>query len=185
VFGACCIWHIIYLFGHRGRRTLRDMILAKRDFVDIKNNAAFFLGLQGERPRFARFSYMEKCEYWALVWGGIIMSVTGVLLWFDNYFVEQWHLPKGVLDVVLVIHYYEAWLATLAILVWHGYSVLFSPHVYPMNPAWLSGTMPKDMYTHEHPEGPRLRSRVKKTFDEEEEEEPPRPQTKSDALPKK
>ena len=99
------------------------------------------------------------------------MSATGVLLWFDNYFVERWHLPKGVLDVMLVIHYYEAWLATLAILVWHGYSVILNPHVYPMNPAWIIGRMPKDMYGDEHPEGPKLKARVQRVFDEEEEEE--------------
>ena len=56
------------------------------------------------------------------------------------------------------------------ILVWHGYSTVFSPHVYPMNPAWLGGKMPKDMYTHEHPDGPKLRARVSKTFDEDDEE---------------
>jgi hypothetical protein len=39
-----------------------------------------------------------------------------------------------------------------------------------MNPAWLGGKMPKDMYTHEHPDGPKLRARVSKTFDEDEEE---------------
>ena len=169
-FIFCCVWHIWYLFTHRGRRTLRDMILAKRDFADIKNNALFFLGARAERPRFARFSYMEKAEYWAVVWGGVIMGVTGIMLWFDNYFVERWKLPKGILDVMLVIHYYEAWLATLAILVWHGYSVIFSPHVYPTNPAWIAGRMPKDMYADEHPEGPKLKARVQRVFDEEEEE---------------
>jgi hypothetical protein len=61
---------------------------------------------------------------------------------------------KGFLDVMLVIHYYEAWLATLAILIWHMYSVMFRPGVYPMNPAWLSGMMPEEMYRHEHPDDP-------------------------------
>ena len=171
IFAFCCTWHIIYLLGRRGRHTLHDMILARRDFVDIKDNAAFFLGLRDAGPRFGRFSYMEKCEYWALVWGGLIMTVTGLVLWFDNYVVSRWHLPKGVLDCMLVIHYYEAWLATLAIFVWHGYSTVFSPHVYPMNPAWIGGKMPKDMYTHEHPEGPRLKARVMKLLDHDEEEE--------------
>ena len=168
VFGLCCVWHLVYLFGHRGRRALRDMILSKHDFLDIKDNSLFFLGLREQRPRFPRFSYMEKCEYWALVWGGVIMSATGILLWFDDYFVESWGLPKGVLDVMLVIHYYEAWLASLAILVWHGYSTVFGPHAYPMNPAWIDGRMPKDMYTDEHPEGPKLKARVQRTFDEDE-----------------
>jgi hypothetical protein len=57
-----------------------------------------------------------------------------------------------VLDVSLVIHYWEAWLATLAIIVWHFYSTIFSPHVYPMNPSWLTGSMPEPMYAHEHPD---------------------------------
>ena len=79
------------------------------------------------------------------------MMITGVCLWFDNYFVEHWALPKGVLDVMLVIHYYEAWLATLSILIWQLYSTVFNPAVYPMNPSWISGTMPLEQYRHEHP----------------------------------
>jgi len=121
--------------------------------------------------------YIEKAEYWALIWGSIIMTITGTLLWFDNFFVSALGLPKGILDVVLVIHYYEAWLATLAIVVWHGYSVLLSPHIYPMNPAWITGKMPRDMYLHEHPEAPKLKPRVFRKVDvykaeELEEEEP-------------
>ena len=169
-FGLCCLWHLVYLFTRRGRHAVRDMILAKRDLADIRDNALFFLGFREESPRFGRFSYLQKCEYWALVWGAVIMSITGTLLWFDNYFVEHWKLPKGILDVALVIHYYEAWLASLAIFVWHGYSVIFNPRVYPTNPAWISGRMPKDMYTHEHPEGPTLKARGERVLDEEDEE---------------
>ena len=171
LFIISCVWHVGYLFTARGRRWLRDMILARRDFVDIGRNSLYFLGRREDGPSFPRFSYMEKCEYWALLWGAIIMSGTGILLWFDNYFTETWLLPKGVLDVMLIIHYYEAWLATLAIFVWHGYSTIFNPRVYPMNPAWLDGRMPKDLYAHEHPEGPRLRTVVQRTLYEEEEEE--------------
>jgi len=29
--------------------------------------------------------------------------------------------------------------------------VIFHPHVYPMNPSWLTGQMPEEMYEHEHP----------------------------------
>ena len=50
----------------------------------------------------------------------------------------------------MVIHYWEAWLATLAIAVWHLYSTLFNPHVYPMNTSWITGKMPEDMYKREH-----------------------------------
>jgi formate dehydrogenase gamma subunit len=170
LFFVFCIWHAAYLCTRRGRRWFRDMLGSPRDLVHIKESAQYFLGLRRNKPRFGRFSYMEKCEYWALIWGAVIQTTTGVLLWFDNFFVHRWGLPKGVLDVALVIHYYEAWLATLAILVWHGYSTVFGPTVYPMNPAWLEGKMPRDMYTHEHPDGPRLKAFVQRKLYEEEEE---------------
>jgi cytochrome b subunit of formate dehydrogenase len=120
----------------------------RRDFGDFWQRVLYNLGRRAETPSFPRFSYVEKAEYWALVWGTAVMILTGFLLWFDNWFVQ--YLPKGVLDVALVIHYWEAWLASLAILVWHLYSTVFSPHVYPMNPSWLTGTMPEEMYRHEH-----------------------------------
>jgi cytochrome b subunit of formate dehydrogenase len=145
------VWHTLYLvLGRRGRRFFRDMWPVRRDFTQFGQQILYNLGRRPQRPAFGRFSYVEKAEYWALIWGSAIMVVTGLLLWFDNWVVQ--FLPKGILDVSLVIHYYEAWLATLAILVWHMYSTVFSPQVYPMNPSWLTGMMPEQMYRHEHPE---------------------------------
>ena len=160
------VWHVVYLFGKRGRHWMRDMLASKNDARDVWHSCLYFLGIRPEPPRFGRFTYMEKCEYWALAWGAVIMAVTGLLLWFDNIAIK--YLAKGVLDVMLVIHYYEAWLASLAILVWHIYGTVFSPGCYPMNPAWWSGRMPKLMYEHEHPDGPRLKARVFVPHAEEE-----------------
>jgi cytochrome b subunit of formate dehydrogenase len=151
LFILTAIWHTVYVSStSRGRRILRDMWPERKDFEQFVQRILYNLGLRKETPRFDRFSYVEKAEYWALIWGSVIMVLTGLLLWFDNSVVQ--FLPKGVLDVSLVIHYYEAWLATLAILVWHMYSTVFSPHVYPMNPSWVTGLMPEKMYRHEHPE---------------------------------
>lgn len=166
----CCVWHLFFLGTRRGRAVLRDMLPTLSDLGHVKENLLYFLGRRAAGPRFKRFSYMEKAEYFALIWGSVLMAITGTLLWFDDHFVE-WGLPKGVLDVALVIHYYEAWLAFLAIIVWHGYSVLFGPTVYPMNPAWLSGKMPKEMYSHEHPEAPKLKARTFRKVRLEEEVE--------------
>jgi cytochrome b subunit of formate dehydrogenase len=171
IFMICSVWHVIFLFTHRGRGMLRDMIPDLRDASDARDNVLYFIGRREKGASFRRFSYIEKAEYWALAWGGMVMTVTGIMLWFDNYFVGTWGLPKGILDIVLVVHYYEAWLAMLAIVVWHGYSVALSPHVYPMNPAWMTGKMPRDMYLHEHPEGPRLKARVFRTVHRYAEEE--------------
>jgi cytochrome b subunit of formate dehydrogenase len=149
VFIATIIWHTLYLMSPRGRRFLKDMWPIRRDFEFFLRRMLYNLGLRPRMECVQRFNYVEKAEYWALVWGTVVMVITGIMLWFDNWFIQ--FLPKGVLDVALVIHFWEAWLASLAILVWHMYSVVFHPHVYPMNPSWITGHMPEDMYEHEHP----------------------------------
>ncbi len=152
LFILSAIWHLVFLSSRRGRSFLFDMRPLRKDFTQFLHMMAYNLGLRKERPRFGRFSYVEKAEYWALVWGTVIMIVSGFFMWFDNIAVHWF--PKGFLDVMLVVHYYEAWLATLAILIWHMYSTVFSPSVYPMNPSWMTGKMPVEVYRHEHPEDP-------------------------------
>ncbi|MFQ6675665.1 MAG: cytochrome b/b6 domain-containing protein [Fidelibacterota bacterium] len=149
IFILTALWHLLFLFSPRGKAFIKDVWPKIRDFKDFWQRILYNLGRVPTTPQFGRFSYIEKAEYWALVWGTVIMIVTGLVLWFDNYVVQ--FLPKGVIDVALVIHYWEAWLATLAVAVWHLWSTVFNPHVYPMNPSWLTGTMPEDMYEHEHP----------------------------------
>jgi cytochrome b subunit of formate dehydrogenase len=149
VFMLTVLWHAFFLMTPRGRKYFKDMLPIERDFRFFLRRILYNLGLGRKMECIQRFNYVEKAEYWALVWGTVVMIVTGLLLWFDNWFIH--YLPKGVLDVALVVHFWEAWLATLAIFVWHFYSVIFHPHVYPMNPAWITGTMPESMYEHEHP----------------------------------
>lgn len=163
------IMHLFYLLGRRGRQWLRDMIPRRSDVRDLLGNLRFFVGGEPGPPRFGRFSYMEKLEYWSMIWGTAIMMATGLVLCFDDYFVSEQNLPKVLLEVGLVVHYYEAWLAFLAILVWHIYGTVFSPAAYPMNTAWLAGKMSKEMYAHEHPEGPKLKGRTWTCHYEEEE----------------
>jgi hypothetical protein len=74
------------------------------------------------------------------VWGSFVMIVTGVMLIFTETVLRM--LPKIWLDVAQVIHFYEAVLATLAIVVWHFYWTILDPNEYPMNPAWLIGKKP-------------------------------------------
>jgi hypothetical protein len=77
------------------------------------------------------------------------MIVSGLMLLLDNQVLRV--LPLEALDVAWVVHFWEAWLATLAIGVWHMYSTVFNPDVYPMNPSWLTGRMPEAQYAEEHP----------------------------------
>jgi cytochrome b subunit of formate dehydrogenase len=131
------------------------MFPRKSDITQFFQSMAYNLNISKHKPAFGRFGYVEKAEYWALVWGAAVMIFSGFFLWFDNI-ASKW-FAKGFLDVMVVVHYYEAWLAALAILIWHMYSTVFSPGVYPMNPSWYTGKMPKDVYQHEHPEDPAVR----------------------------
>jgi cytochrome b subunit of formate dehydrogenase len=84
-----------------------------------------------------------------MMWGTFLMGVTGAILWFDNTSLGL--LSKLGFDISRTVHFYEAILATLAIIVWHFYFVIFNPDVYPMNLAWLTGRMSEEEMLEEHP----------------------------------
>jgi cytochrome b subunit of formate dehydrogenase len=143
------IYHLFYLAASReGRRLICDIAPGTRDAVDAWGTMRYYLGLSKEKPKFGRFSYAEKAEYWALVWGTALMAVTGVMMWAKVWVGDL--LARWWVDVATSVHYYEAILATLAIVVWHFYQVFLDPDVYPMNWAWWDGKMPVEHYRHEH-----------------------------------
>lgn len=156
VFILTVFWHLFYLFSDRGRQYLRDISPRLRDFRHLAQTLAYNLGSGKEGPRCGRFGYVEKIEYWGLVFGTAVMTASGFFLWLDNtavhWFSEAW------LDVMLVFHYYEAWLAVLTVVVWHLYSTLLKPRTSPMNPAWLTGKVPVEMYQSEHSDDPTVDS---------------------------
>ena len=138
---ATAIFHVVTLVVNRKLREHWMHLLPRAN--DVREAAAGFaynLGLRSSAPTISAHSYIEKVEYWAVVWGTLLMGASGVLLWADNFVLSRF--TKGVLDVAGVFHFYEAVLAALAILVWHFYSVIFDPSVYPMNRAWLTGWGP-------------------------------------------
>ncbi len=146
---AAGIYHLFYLAMLReGRRLLRNLAPRPKDAFDALKTMRYYLGLSAEKPKFGRFTYAEKAEYWALVWGTALMGLTGVMMWAKVWVGDL--LARWWVDVATAIHFYEAILATLAILVWHFYQVFFDPDVYPMNWAWWDGKMPVELYREEH-----------------------------------
>jgi len=143
------MYHLVYIaFTRDGRRLLMDFLPAPKDAVDAWGTILYNLGLKKEKPEFRRFNYAEKAEYWALVWGLFVMAGTGLMLWAKVTVGTV--LARWWLDVATAIHFYEAILATLAIVVWHFYQVFFDPDVYPMNWAWWDGKMSFEHYREEH-----------------------------------
>jgi formate dehydrogenase gamma subunit len=143
------IYYLLYVFAvRRGRQMVVAMLPETKDIRDVWATLRYHLGLSQQGPQFGRFNYGEKFEYWALIWGTVIMACTGLMAWFQV--VVTRFLPGWWIDVALTIHLYEAILATLAIVLWHLYQVMFDPDVYPMNWSWWNGLMSLEHYKDEH-----------------------------------
>jgi len=147
---AVSLFHVYYVIADPdGRQLVKDMLPDWKDVTDVRDSLLYYLGLSERRPMFRRFSYAEKAEYWALVWGMFVMATTGLMIWFKMLVMDR--VPGWWIDVAILVHWYEAILATLAIIVWHLYSVIIDPDAYPMNWAWFDGKMSIEHYEHEHP----------------------------------
>jgi cytochrome b subunit of formate dehydrogenase len=137
------------VFTRNGRRELWMLMMGIGDIRDMILNMLYMVGLRKEPPKFDRYSYIEKFEYWGMWWGTLLMILTGFSMWFVNVFLQ--FLPKVALDVIALIHFYEAWLAVLTIVVWHLYYMIFDPHTYPMNWSWITGRITVEDFRERHP----------------------------------
>jgi cytochrome b subunit of formate dehydrogenase len=138
---AALVWHLGEIaLRPRLRACVRELMPSWRDAGALRRVLAASGGADVTRPPTGTFSYVEKVEYWAFLWGMLMMGATGFLLWFEN--VTLRFLPKWIADVATALHFYEAVLATLAIAVWHLYWVIFDPEVYPMDWTWWDGHAP-------------------------------------------
>jgi cytochrome b subunit of formate dehydrogenase len=149
VFIAVIITHAVSLIVSRKlREHWMQMLPNTNDPREAMSNFAYNLGLGDQKPGRSSHSYVEKAEYWAVIWGALVMVATGLVLWANILALR--FLPKLWLDVATSVHFYEAILATLAIVVWHFYSVIFDPDVYPLNTAFLTGYANKEEQKDRH-----------------------------------
>jgi len=147
---ASTLYHFIHLaLKKRDRRFISAMIPTIKDATDMLDVFRYNLRLTKKEPKFDKFNYAEKMEYWAFLWGTVVMGLSGFLLWFNNFTLR--HFPKWMADAATAVHWYEALLATFSILIWHFYLVIFDPAVYPMDTAWIDGKIPADHYRHTRP----------------------------------
>lgn len=143
--------HVIrIILGMADRRAFIAMLPRPKDIRDFKQNVNFMLARTEERPRFGKTTYMEKMEYLALMWGTVVMILTGLVLWFPELTAQM--LPGWSIKVSETIHYFEAILATLAIFVWHFFFVIFNPDIYPLDMTFLDGKMPVEEIKHLRPD---------------------------------
>ncbi len=141
-----CFYQVLYIIiTKEGKSYLLAMVPGLKDAKDFLQNMAYYLQRTDEKPMFDRFNYKEKLEYWTGWIGNIIITLTGLILWFQEYF------PKFFFDVSVLVHMMEAILASCAIMVWHFYEVHLKPGKFPMSNIWLDGKISEHELEEEHP----------------------------------
>lgn len=163
-------YHLAYL-GHtlfvRKLLSPLKMIPTFKDVVDFFHAMRYFLGLEKERPKFDRFSYLQKFDYWAVFWGIAIMGGSGFVLMFPDLVSSI--LPGNVIMLALIAHSDEAVLAVGWIAIVHIFYVHIVPSIFPFNPAIFTGRMPRHLYVEEHPlEYVRIREHIQLQAEETE-----------------
>jgi len=136
-FVVLFVTHVAAILGTRcGREHLKALLPSRQDWRDALAVLKHNLG-RSPAPTARRWTYVEKVEYWSVLIGGFVISVTGLVMLNAETVLR--FAPVLWCDIAWTIHYYEAWLGVLGVVVWHLYAVILNPDVFPMNPAWLTG----------------------------------------------
>lgn len=144
MFGVA--WHLLVaaykIFVTREPMSMLPVI---KDAVDGIQAFLYNLGINKKFPQMGRFNFEEKLEYWAFVWGAIVMGLTGFMMW--NPLMTLKILPGEAIPAAKAAHGGEAILAVAAIIIWHMYSV----HLKKFNKSMFTGKMDEQDMLHEHP----------------------------------
>jgi len=150
VFATAMMVAVVYHFGAALYRKIvldrpRVMVPSKADARAVSGSVKYLIGRADAPPPQGRFTWEEKVEYWAFVWGTVVMVISGFLLWnpiaTTNIFPGEW------VPTAKVIHSGEATLAVLAIIVWHIYHV----HIAHFNKSMFTGQMTRHEMEEFHP----------------------------------
>ena len=149
-FALITVTHLVTASrGLLSRRVPPSMLFTIKDFSDAIDTLRYYLGRTPEPPRFGRYDYRQKFEYWGLVFGSTIMVLSGFVLYFPIQFSRL--LPAELIPAAKVMHSSEALLVFLIILVWHMYGAHLNPDVFPFDTSIFTGRISKERLKHEHP----------------------------------
>ncbi len=163
VHRVCAVITFGYFLTHLGSVTYRlirssdrkgfltgpgSMVPGRKDLEDVVHMFRWFFG-RGPRPRFDRFSYMEKFDYWAVFWGVAIIGTSGLLLWFPEFFSR--FIPGWWFNVATIVHGEEALLALGFIFTIHFFNVHLRPEKFPIDVVIFTGRATADYMKEEHP----------------------------------
>jgi len=130
-------------------RSRPSMIPGRKDFPDAIKTLRYYLGASEEQARFDRFDYRQKFEYWGLVMGGLLMVLTGLILYAP--LLATAFLPGVLIPIAKVAHSNEGLMAFLVVITWHIYNAHLNPDVFPFDSSIFTGRISRHRMEHEHP----------------------------------
>lgn len=157
---AGMVYHLVYVAvtavrekrraGKSVVQTILDlpMVMRWHDWKELVHLLGYLFFLRRTRPTAGRFSLEEKFEYFGVFWGCTLLGITGILMWANAWTTQ--HLPGRVLTLALLIHTMEAFLALLHVGVVHMIGVIFSPVIFPLSPAMITGNTPAEELAEAH-----------------------------------
>jgi cytochrome b subunit of formate dehydrogenase len=144
MFGTA--WHILVMgYSVFVLRDKMSMLPTLQDAKDGIQALLYNIGFAKTYPQMGRYTFEEKMEYWAFVWGALVMGATGFMMW--NPITATQYLPGEFVPAAKAAHGNEAVLAVLAIIIWHMYGV----HIKRFNKAMFTGNQTEEEMMHEHP----------------------------------
>jgi cytochrome b subunit of formate dehydrogenase len=125
-----------------------SIVFRPKDLRDAVAMVKWFLG-RGPQPRFGRYSYMEKFDYFAELWGVGAIGFTGLMLWQPEFFGR--FFPGILFNVAIIVHSYEAMIATAFIFTIHFFNVHLRPDKWPVDAVMFTGRATLQYMEEEHP----------------------------------
>jgi cytochrome b subunit of formate dehydrogenase len=154
IFAGVFFWHLFYITWRIAKNwsTFKffgpdSLVPNLQDGKDMLAMFKWFFGM-GPRPRFDRWTYWEKFDYWAPFWGVTIIGVSGLIMWFSNFFGA--FLPGWVFNVAAIFHGEEAFLAVVFLFTVHFFNNHFRPDKFPLDVVMFTGTFSLEDFKHEH-----------------------------------
>lgn len=126
-----------------------SMVPRWKDIQDFFGNLRWFLHL-GPKPKFDRYAYWDKLDYWGVFWGMGIIGFSGYAMWFGSFFAH--FIPGSWLNIALLLHGEEAILATGWIFTIHFFNTHLRPDNFPMDLTIFTGRLSEEEMKHTHPE---------------------------------
>jgi formate dehydrogenase subunit gamma len=131
------------------RRVGLTMVPTMKDFTDAIGTLRYYLGMSDQHPKFDRYDYRQKFEYWGLVMGNVIMLATGFILLYPTIAARL--MPGQFIPAAKVAHSNEGLMAFLVITIWHIYNAHLNPDVFPFDTCIFTGKITRERMEHEHP----------------------------------